>query len=73
MGLRPLVDAKCKQCIYDNCAPGYWRQQVAACTVQTCPLWPVRPRSKGEKARSGPKSSQIDAAADATQAASILD
>jgi hypothetical protein len=36
MGLRALVDAKCRQCIYDPSNGGYWRQQVGACTVQSC-------------------------------------
>ena len=42
--LRAAINAKCKQCIYDpESGMGAWRQQVAACTVTRCPLWPVRP------------------------------
>lgn len=41
--LREAIDAKCKDCIFDECEPGRWRQQVAACTCITCPLYPVRP------------------------------
>jgi len=43
--LRKAVNAKCKDCIYDNLAPGTWRQQVTLCTVNMCPLWEVRPRA----------------------------
>jgi hypothetical protein len=41
--LRPAINAKCKDCIYDSCAPGTWREQVAQCSAIRCPLWPVRP------------------------------
>ena len=37
------VAARCVDCIYDPLAPGGWRDQVAACPVRTCPLWPIRP------------------------------
>lgn len=47
--LRQLVNAKCKQCIYDTKAPGTWRQQVSRCTVNSCPLYPVRPQSESVK------------------------
>lgn len=47
--LRKAIDAKCKDCIYDNCTSGTWRQQVESCTITDCPLYNVRPRSKGEK------------------------
>jgi hypothetical protein len=43
--LRAAVDQHCKQCIYDNCCPGTWRQQVALCSVKGCALWEVRPRT----------------------------
>lgn len=43
LSLREAIDAKCKACIYDEAEPGRWRQQVAACTVTSCPLHPVRP------------------------------
>lgn len=45
MSLRKAIDAHCKSCIYDEIEPGRWKQQVGACTVTKCPLWPVRPRS----------------------------
>ena len=40
------IDLKCRSCIYDEKAPGNWRQQVAACECEHCPLWAVRPISK---------------------------
>lgn len=44
MSLRAAIDAKCKECIYDPyCGGGTWRQQVAACTSYSCPLYPHRP------------------------------
>jgi len=42
------IDAKCRECIYDpKSGTGTWRQQVEACTSQTCPLFQVRPMSEG--------------------------
>lgn len=42
--LRALINAKCKECIYDPLSGcGTWRQQVEACTSRKCPLYPVRP------------------------------
>ena len=41
--LRRAIDANCKNCIYDNQAPGTWRQQVTLCSVASCSLYPVRP------------------------------
>lgn len=46
MSLRAAINDKCKDCIYDRCAPGNWRQQVSACTITGCSLWPYRPQSK---------------------------
>ena len=40
--LRRAINAKCRDCIYDNAEPGTWRAQVRACTIEDCPLWPVR-------------------------------
>jgi len=47
--LRKSVDAKCKDCAYDEEDRGTWRQQVTACTATECPLWPHRPLSKPTK------------------------
>lgn len=43
--LREAINAKCRDCIYDPTAKGLgrWREQVAACTSSTCPLFEVRP------------------------------
>ena len=41
--LKKAVEAKCKDCTYDQACPGSWRAQVEACTVKRCPLWEVRP------------------------------
>ena len=47
ISFRKAINAKCTECIYDpRSGLGNWRQQVEACTVRTCPLWPVRPVSK---------------------------
>ena len=45
MGLRKSINDKCKDCIFDNCAAGNWRQQVTICSAKSCPLWEVRPTS----------------------------
>lgn len=37
------INGMCRSCTYDPHQPGTWRQQVAACSVIACPLWPVRP------------------------------
>lgn len=46
---RSAIREKCKDCIYDDCSPGTWLQQVTACTSQDCALWAVRPVSKVAK------------------------
>ena len=43
--LRQSVNDACKQCVYDPCAAGTWKQQVTLCSVVTCPLWEVRPKT----------------------------
>jgi len=52
LSLRGAINAACKDCIYDEGAKGEgsWRQQVEACTVTKCALYPVRPISKPRKA-----------------------
>jgi len=50
LSLRAAINAHCKWCIYDPASGlGNWRQQVSACEITRCALWPVRPRSKPEK------------------------
>ncbi len=41
--LRKRIDLMCRSCIYDELAPGNWRQQTMACQCDYCPLWAVRP------------------------------
>lgn len=44
LSLRTAIDAKCRGCIYDPIGgTGTWREQVAACTSRTCPLFQARP------------------------------
>ena len=46
--MRRAINAKCKECIYDPIGgDGTWRAQVEACTVTGCPLYPLRPTSRG--------------------------
>jgi hypothetical protein len=45
MSRTAAINAKCKDCIHDSCAPGTWRQQVEACAIRSCPLWDFRPKS----------------------------
>lgn len=50
LSLRKAINEKCKSCGYDPLAgQGAWRQQIEACTIKVCPLWPVRPLSRVEK------------------------
>ena len=47
MSLRKAINDKCRQCIYDpKAGMGTWRQQVSACSVYVCPLWPHRPTAQ---------------------------
>ena len=46
--MRKAINDMCKSCIYDPIGgKGTWRQQIEACTSKECPLWPLRPISKG--------------------------
>ena len=45
MSRTKAINEKCKDCIYDQKAPGTWREQVEACTTRSCALWPYRPIS----------------------------
>lgn len=48
--LRALINAKCRECIYDPLSGmGTWREQAGACTSRACPLYPVRPLPKPRK------------------------
>jgi hypothetical protein len=52
LSLRSMIDAKCKECIYDPgpYSRGTWREQVAACNNVNCPLHPARPQPLAGKA-----------------------
>ncbi len=47
MSRAAAINAKCRDCIYDDCAPGTWREQVAQCSAIGCALWPYRPEPSG--------------------------
>ena len=45
--MRAAINAMCKGCVYDpESGLGTWRQQVEACRITDCPLWPLRPKSR---------------------------
>ena len=46
MTRQKAIDAKCQDCIYDEYADGTWRQQVEACELTACALYPYRPKSR---------------------------
>ena len=47
MSLREAINAKCKECLFDSIGgSGKWREQVGACTANSCPLFDVRPKPK---------------------------
>ena len=43
MSLRKAINNMCKVCTYDPKDKGTCNQQIASCTIQECPLHPVRP------------------------------
>ena len=51
--LRQAINTNCNSCVYDSLAGGTWREQVQECRGYSCPLFPVRPRSKKKKAADG--------------------
>ena len=52
--LRRAINAKCRDCIYDDAAPASVAVQVEICTSFACPLWDVRP-TRTRKAAEPPK------------------
>ena len=46
MSLRQAINEKCRDCIYDVEVEGGWIQQVYACDLSDCSLWPHRPRPR---------------------------
>lgn len=65
-GMRASINAHCKSCIYDKAEPGTWRQQVEACTVTSCALYPHRPLPANSK--NGPNRGQNEAQTTKTDA-----
>lgn len=54
MSLRAAINQHCRDCVYDpKSGLGNWRQQVTACSVRRCALYPVRPVSRGSTVPSG--------------------
>jgi hypothetical protein len=50
MSMRKAINDKCKSCIYDPLGgAGTWRQQVEACTIVECGLYPYRPKALKKK------------------------
>jgi len=45
MSLRKAIDQNCRSCVYDGLAAGTWRQQVTLCSVKSCALYKVRPKT----------------------------
>jgi len=43
--LRKRINQHCKSCVYDQNAAGTWLQQVSLCSVKSCALYDVRPKS----------------------------
>lgn len=43
MTRQEAIDAKCKDCNFDNNDVGTWREQVESCTSTSCSLWEHRP------------------------------
>lgn len=61
MTRQQAINAKCRDCIYDPASGlGNWRQQVGACAIESCPLWPYRPRSKPQPNRQRQVAGSVD-------------
>ena len=46
MTRQQAIEAKCKDCTYDELDDGTWRQQVERCELIECSLWEYRPISR---------------------------
>ncbi len=71
MSLRQAINDKCRDCIYDPMVSHNWRKQVHLCEIDTCPLWPVRPRSRANF-DSAPLSDPESALSETKQAPAVL-
>lgn len=47
MSLKLNIELKCKDCNFDHLNPGTALEQIAVCSVISCPLHPVRPLPRG--------------------------
>jgi hypothetical protein len=47
MTKQEAINAKCKDCNYDNNDVGSWREQVESCKSTDCALWEYRPLTSG--------------------------
>lgn len=43
--LRERINQNCRDCVVDGLAPGNWRQQVTLCSVKSCALHEIRPKT----------------------------
>jgi hypothetical protein len=43
MTKQEAINAKCKDCNYDELDKGTWREQVESCKATDCSLWEFRP------------------------------
>ena len=48
MTRQKAIDAKCRECIWDDLADGTWRMQVEQCELTACALHPYRPVSRSK-------------------------
>ena len=48
MTRQQAIEAKCKDCIYDELDHGTWRQQVERWELIECSLWEYRPKSRSK-------------------------
>lgn len=49
LSAQKAIDAKCKDCIYDELDIGTWRDQTTLCPAKSCDLWEYRPLNKASK------------------------
>lgn len=45
MSLRKAINDHCASCIHDSSSPGTRLQQITLCSVNSCALWNVRPKT----------------------------
>lgn len=45
MRLREAVNKHCAECTHDSYSPGTRLQQITLCSVNSCALWEVRPKT----------------------------